>query len=75
MFKKKTNRDFATKHMGTVYIHALWLSFTGPDTFNDCLRVGEEYDGTRNYTKRGVACQAWSSNTPHTPGSRTLEMF
>ncbi|XP_052694034.1 uncharacterized protein LOC128172280 [Crassostrea angulata] len=42
----------------------------GPDTFNDCLRVGEEYDGTLNYTKRGVACQAWSSNTPHTPGSQ-----
>uniref|UniRef100_K1QWZ9 Metalloendopeptidase n=1 Tax=Magallana gigas TaxID=29159 RepID=K1QWZ9_MAGGI len=35
------------------------------DIFSDCVVAGEEYTGTRDYTRKGVTCQAWSSNTPH----------
>eukprot|EP00105_Crassostrea_gigas_P041126 XP_019925274.1 PREDICTED: plasminogen [Crassostrea gigas] len=35
------------------------------DIFSDCVVAGREYTGTRNYTRKGVTCQAWSSNTPH----------
>lgn len=54
--KKKINRDFVIKYMGIVYIYVLWFFFIGFDIFNDCFRVGEEYDGICNYMKWGVVC-------------------
>nr|XP_022312335.1 uncharacterized protein LOC111117490 [Crassostrea virginica] len=42
----------------------------GADTFNECIKVGEEYTGTRDYTKKGVKCQAWNSSTPNTVPSK-----
>uniref|UniRef100_K1PLE8 Plasminogen n=1 Tax=Magallana gigas TaxID=29159 RepID=K1PLE8_MAGGI len=35
------------------------------DIFSDCVVAGKEYTGTRDYTWKGVTCQAWSSDTPH----------
>ncbi|XP_056003285.1 uncharacterized protein LOC125661191 isoform X1 [Ostrea edulis] len=36
------------------------------NTPKDCIEAGKEYEGTRDYTKNGVTCQAWASNYPHT---------
>lgn len=38
---------------------------SGADIFSDCVVAGKKYTGTRNYTEKGVACQAWASDTPH----------
>ena len=38
--------------------------FLGADTSNECIKVGEEYKGTRDYTYKGIKCQAWNTNTP-----------
>lgn len=46
--------------------------FSGDDIFSDCVVAGEEYTGTRDYTRKGVTCQAWSSNTPHKISSGTV---
>ncbi|XP_034322078.2 uncharacterized protein [Magallana gigas] len=35
------------------------------DIFSDCVVAGKEYTGTRDYTWKGVTCQAWSSDIPH----------
>nr|XP_022312336.1 uncharacterized protein LOC111117491 isoform X1 [Crassostrea virginica]XP_022312337.1 uncharacterized protein LOC111117491 isoform X2 [Crassostrea virginica] len=42
----------------------------GEDFFSDCRKVGQEYEGSRDYTSRGVTCQAWNVNTPHTVSSQ-----
>ncbi|XP_061190290.1 uncharacterized protein LOC133198173 [Saccostrea echinata] len=36
----------------------------------DCIEPGKEYEGTRDYTKGGIKCQAWASNEPHTVTSK-----
>ncbi|XP_056002874.1 uncharacterized protein LOC125661847 isoform X2 [Ostrea edulis] len=36
----------------------------------ECLEVGKEYEGTRDYTDTGIPCQAWGSNSPHTPSPK-----
>ena len=46
------------------------FAFLGEDFFSDCRKVGQEYEGSRDYTSRGVTCQAWNVNTPHTVSSR-----
>ncbi|XP_053572492.1 hepatocyte growth factor [Bombina bombina] len=36
------------------------------DYVRDCIHgKGSNYKGTRNVTKRGLACQSWNSMTPH----------
>ena len=47
--------------------------FLGADTSNECIKVGEEYKGTRDYTYKGMKCQAWNTNTPNAvPSSNIL---
>lgn len=51
--------------------------FSGDDIFSDCVVAGKEYTGTRDYTWKGVTCQAWSSDTPHqkTPSTVCFKMI
>lgn len=44
-------------------------------TPKDCIEFGQEYKGTRSYTKKGVKCQAWNVNEPHEVTSSELKHF
>lgn len=51
MFEKKTNTDFVTKHMGTVYIHAFDFLLQGlilSMTVSELEKSMMEHETTRN---------------------------
>lgn len=60
-----------------ICIRSLSSYFNNVDvrTPKDCIEYGQEYKGTRSYTKKGVKCQAWNVNEPHEVTSSELKPF
>ena len=50
------------------------LLWVGPTTCK-LTTLGEEYVGTLNTTETGLACQAWTAQSPHVPESLSNSEF